>query len=121
MNTKDDEKKAQGEPLDDDVFAPPSIDEDGSFSVLTSVIAEMQQELVDEKDQRKEERFYWIGVCYILGMALLYIAVGNFAVFSILFLFGCIVLMGVANRLGVDWAVRLIGGLMAWVMKRPSK
>lgn len=82
---------------------------------LAANIAKLESDLASEKEERCEERFIWIAVCYIMGSALLYIAIQSVIVFMVLFLLGLIVLVGIARRLGVDWAVQGVGWLMHWI------
>jgi hypothetical protein len=94
---------------------------EGGFSVpsgggaLAENVAKLESDLATEREERCEERFIWIAICYILGSGLLYAAIQSLVVFLVLFLLGLVVLVGIAKRLGVDWAVQGVGWLMHWI------
>lgn len=102
----------------------PTLPDKGGFSVpssggaLAENVAKLESDLAAEREERCEERFIWIALCYILGSALLYVAIQSILVFMVLFLLGLIVLVGIAKRLGVDWAVQGVGWLMHWISTR---
>lgn len=105
---------------------PPSDHERSGYDLpashpsLSANIAKLESDLASEKELRCEERFIWIAVCYVLLMALLYTAMQSWFPFLLLFLLGLIVLVGIAERLGVDWAVRGVGGLMHWISEKAN-
>lgn len=82
-------------------------------------IAKLETDLAREKEERCEERFVWIAVVFVLVCVPIALVV-NFAVFVILFLLGLILLVGIAKRLGVDWAVQGVGWLMHWISTKAS-
>jgi len=91
--------------------APPSRSADN--------IAKLETDLATEKEERCEERFIWIAVVFVLVCVPISLVV-NFAIFVILFLLGLILLVGIAKRLGVDWAVQGVGWLMHWVSTKAN-
>ena len=72
---------------------------------LTDAVAQLSEQLTNEKDGRREERFYWVfAVCIALDCAVLphqphWLAVS-------LFLLQLCIMPGLAAHLGVDWAVK---------------
>ena len=74
-------------------------------------INKLETDLQEEKDQRKEERFYWIFVCILAVDAMLLLGGVNWFGFLVFCLFQFVFLMIMAHRLGVDWAVKRLGDL----------
>jgi len=89
-------------------------------SAIAENVAKLESDLATEREERNEERFIWIAVCFILSSALLYDAIESVIVFVMLFLLGLVLLVGIAKRLGVDWAVQGVGWLMHWIATRTS-
>ncbi len=72
-------------------------------------VAKLESDLAMEREQRAEERFIWITTVAVLGDFIAYGMLRDFFGFALIFLLELIVLAIVARRLGVDWAVQLIG------------
>lgn len=109
MNTKPGSHPSEP-PIDvpDGGFSLPPVSSDTGHQ-LAKVIANLQGELVEERDSRREERFNWLCLVALLGNFIAYPTLQSVPVFVILFLFQLILLAGAAHRLGVDWAVRALG------------
>ncbi|MCG5483646.1 MAG: hypothetical protein KK482_07980 [Sinorhizobium meliloti] len=93
-------------------------DQPAPDTALATNIAKLETDLSTEKEERCEERFIWISVVFALLMTIIYISTQSLPVFFMLFLLGLILLIGIANRLGVDWAVQGVGWLMHWISNR---
>ncbi len=122
MNTKTDEP-GNGDPntLESkagDEFGIPAKSGDGerdALRVLAENIANLEKELEAEKDNRNEERLYWLFGAFIPVNAVLYLALQDMAPFALLFVFQLTVLLAMAKKFGHDWAVQAIGGFLNWV------
>lgn len=89
---------------------------------LMSNISQLETDLDTEKEERKEERFIWACAVVVLLNALVLVSIGGGSFsFTLLFLFQLVVMLGVANKLGVDWAVRGIGWLLHQIAKHLDK
>lgn len=103
---------------------PPVEKKSGGFVVPTSGgqlaenAAKLEADLASEKEERSEERFIWISVVFILVAADVYKLIDSVIVFTLLFLLSLILLIGLAQRLGVDWAVQGVGWLMHWISEK---
>lgn len=86
--------------------------------ILAENIDRLSTELAQERDLRREERFYWILLAAFLGDIVAFKALDHFGVFMVLFMFELVVLIGIANRLGVDWAVQGLGWFLHWLSER---
>ncbi len=83
-------------------------------------VAKLESDLAMEREQRAEERFIWITTVAVLGDFIAYGMLRDFFGFALIFLLELIVLAIVARRLGVDWAVQLIGWVMFHVSRRAA-
>lgn len=105
-----------------DTVQPPrprsGFDQPAPDTPLATNIAKLETDLATEKEERCEERFIWIAVVFGLLMTTVYTATESLPVFLMLFLLGLVLLIGIANRLGVDWAVQGVGWLMHWISTR---
>lgn len=97
------------------VYSPPPNDEK-----LGDNVAKLETDLAMEREQRAEERFIWIATVAVLGDFIAYGMLRDFLGFALIFLLELIVLAVVARRLGVDWAVQLIGWLMFHISRRAA-
>lgn len=106
---------AQAQPEVTDAFdVPAPVEHDGSGK-LADNIARLETDLDAERDGRKEERFYWICLSAFLLDPLVYRGVDNFPAFIIIFMFQLVVLIGLAHKLGVDWAVKGLGDFLNFI------
>jgi hypothetical protein len=105
-------------PVKPDTFDLPASPDPEERAVLSSNIAKLQDDLDQERDERKEERFHWICVAAFLLDIVAYGALDSFWPFLVLFMFQLIVLVGIARRLGVDWAVHGFGWLLFWISQK---
>ena len=110
-------KKPSQQP-DGDTFGVPEPSNGSGLPMLADNIARLEIDLDSEKEERKEERFYWICLAAFLLDIMAYQAMGSWFPFLLLFMFQLVVLVGVAQKLGVDWAVQGIGWLLHWVSER---
>lgn len=112
-------------------IAPPDIDEefeDGSTGLTTfepeqsdklmENIYRLETDLDSEKEERREERFIWVLVVSVFFDVIAVSAMSGSWLFVPIFILQLIALLGYAQRLGVDWAVKLIGWLIHWVSER---
>lgn len=81
-------------------------------------IAKLETDLDTERDERKEERFHWLAVTSILFDVIAVQAMGGSWLFIPIFMLQLVVLIGLAKKLGVDWAVQLIGTLLHMLTER---
>lgn len=77
---------------------------------LMENIYQLETDLVSEKEERREERFYWLLVVNIFFAVIVASSI-SFMQFLMIFLLQLVVLLGFAQTMGVDWAVRLLGPL----------
>lgn len=99
-------------------YLPP--DEPSGPVVLSGNIAELETSLEQEREGRKEERFYWVLACCILVDPLIFNVMNGGWGFAPLLLLQIIMLIGLAKRLGVDWAVELLSWTFEVIAKRKS-
>jgi hypothetical protein len=85
---------------------------------LADNAAKLEADLASEREERCEERFIWIAVVFILSAGHVYASMDSIWAFLVLFLLSLIILIGIAQRLGVDWAVQSVGWLMHWIANR---
>lgn len=105
-------------PLEVDALALPEPSDGSGRATLSDNIARLETDLDAEKEERKEERFYWICVSAFLIDVIIYSSIGSFWGFILLFMFQLIVLIEIAQKLGVDWAVQMMGWLLHWIAER---
>ena len=125
MNTKDDD--STNAPDCDAEF------EDGSNELsafepdkagkLMENIYRLETDLDSEKEERREERFTWLLAVVVLLDIIAVSAMDGSALFIPIFILELIALLGYAQKLGVDWAVKLIGWFIYWLSERfdPNK
>lgn len=113
MSMSPDEPQPHPQPESPVAFELPAPSDNGDKKILAESAAELQKKLEDQKETHQERMF----LCFV-GMAILVCPVlfgavdGNFGAFLAMFLLLLVLLIGLANHLGVDWAVKLIG----WVL-----
>jgi len=78
---------------------------------LTAAIARLETDLVAEREDRREKEFIFVAALAFLGSVICFKLLDNTILSIVLFLFELIILTGLVNRMGVDWAVRGIGWL----------
>jgi len=100
---------------DEQVLLPPAPD-----GRLGENIAKLESDLAREREERQEERFLWIAGASILLDYIGYGLIKDFAAFVPMVLLQLILLVVLAKRLGVDWAVQAIGWLMFQMRQKPS-
>jgi hypothetical protein len=104
--------------------SPVSLPSTGGLAVPTSSgalsqnTAKLEADLSNEREERCEERFIWIALVFILASGHVYASMENFWAFLVLFLLSLILLIGIAKRLGVDWAVQSVGWFLHWIAER---
>ncbi|MNV36521.1 hypothetical protein D3C71_1280020 [compost metagenome] len=102
----------------------PSPSKTGGFSVpssggaLAENTAKLEADLATEREELCEERFILIAVVFILISAHVYASMDSVIAFICLFMLSLVLLVGIANRLGVDWAVQGVGWLMHHIAER---
>ncbi|WP_223566951.1 hypothetical protein [Agrobacterium tumefaciens] len=102
----------------------PSPSKTGGFAVpssggaLAENTAKLEADLATEREERCEERFIWIAVVFILISAHVYASMDSVIAFICLFMLSLVLLVGIAKRLGVDWAVQGVGWLMHHIAER---
>lgn len=70
-------------------------------------IAKLQGELSAEQDKRKEERFIWILITLLLFDCIAFPHMDGYTIF-ILFLLELIILMIIAQWLGIEYAIKFL-------------
>lgn len=101
-------------PVPSDQAAPPSP------TPLDNVAAKLESELQSERDNKKEERFYWILAVVICIDFSLFDSLTNKWVTAPIFLLQLVLLIGLANYLGVDAVKILLEKLYAkWLRDKP--
>ena len=90
-------------------------------TVKDQQIAELQNDLEYEKDQRKEERFAWVIVSVILVDILLLGPMTNPVTPIGIFVLELIALLIFARRSGIDYVAVLLDKLIGSVTKRLGK
>jgi len=88
---------------------------------LTDAIAQLETTLLSEREAWREKEFIFIAAIAFLGSVICFKLLDNTLLSIMLFLFELIILTGLANRMGVDWAVRGIGWLTHIISERFSK
>ncbi len=84
-------------------------------TALMSNIHRLETDLDTEKEERKEERFYWVGLAALLLDAIIIQAIDGSWLFVLLFILEVILLLGLAQRWGVGWAVKSLGWFLHWI------
>lgn len=96
------------------------VDEFQTDPHLLDKISSLEVQLTDQKDQRNEERFLWICITTILLLCLVF--PGLSALQTTLISLLTLVLLGfAAQKLGVNWAVRLINAMLRKLFSGLSK
>ncbi|WP_425963767.1 hypothetical protein [Rhizobium nepotum] len=88
---------------------------------LTAAIAQLETALVSEREDRREKEFIFVAAIAFLASVICFKLLDNTALSIFLFLFELIILAGLANRMGVDWAVRGLGWLAHVISSRWEK
>lgn len=112
-STKDASQPTQQLPLPDEVLLSPP-----SEGKLGDNVAKLESDLAREKEERQEERFLWISGAVVLLNFIGYALIKDIAAFIPLFLLQLILLVVLARRLGVDWAVQAIAWLMFQIRQK---
>ncbi|MGE7369756.1 hypothetical protein ACQKKX_11935 [Neorhizobium sp. NPDC001467] len=88
---------------------------------LTAAIAQLETELVAEREDRREKEFIYIAAIAFLASVICFKLLEDTALSIFLFLFELIILTGLARRMGIDWAVRGLGWLAHIISKKFDK
>ena len=125
MSTDKEEAEAPHKPLDEQDFEVELLEpaeNSGVADQLFQNIARLETDLSKERDERLEERFRWVCAVTVLVNLLTLTAIdGGSISYMMLLLLQLIVLLGYAQKLGVDWAVKLIGDLLNLVSNHLKK
>ncbi len=101
--------------LPDDIFDLPGEGDEYDIEQLVAKINQLETALSDAKDQRREERFYWIAAsvaaCNFLGAGILQ----NTTLSIVFIVISLMVLAGLARYCGVDWAVDAMERVLKWM------
>lgn len=89
-----------------------------STEKLGDNVAKLESDLAKEREERAEERFLWIAAVAVLFNFIGYALIKDVLAFIPIFVLELILLTVVARRLGVDWAVQLLGALMHSLSKK---
>lgn len=92
-----------------------SSDENAIPDKIYDVISKLENELENQKDARKEERFYWIIVLIVFGNIFSYQALDSFLPWAILFIFQIAILGSLAKKLGHEQMHFIMVDFMNWV------
>lgn len=104
---------------DDFQFGLPSEDgdeDDSSIHIFANTIAQLQDELQKVKDDRNEERLYWLFAGFLPVNVIIYIALENWIPFILLFIFQLFVMLGLARKFGHEWAEQTIGSVLNFIV-----
>ncbi len=113
MKSTETEPLSKQLPSDTGAFASPA-----PGGQLAENTAKLEADLATEREERSEERFIWIAVVFILCSAHVYASMDSVIAFICLFMLSLVLLIGIAKRLGVDWAVQGVGWLMHRIAER---
>lgn len=102
-------------------FGLPQKSGTGDIEKLTDAIAKLETDLVAEREDRREKEFIFVAVIAFFASVICFKLLDNTILSICLFLFELVILTGLANRMGVDWAVRGIGWLTHILSKRLDK
>ncbi len=120
MSTQDDDAPDRTLEFDEfedgDLFLPDIAPEEADK--LMENIYQLETDLDSEKEERREERFTWILVIAIMFDVIALQAIDGFFSFVLVFLLQLTALLGIAQKLGVDWAVKLLGWLLHYVSEK---
>ena len=86
------------------------------ISSLTNNIARLETSLNAEQEDRLEERFTWVCAVALLLDVLAISAMDGSWLFLPIFMLQLVILIGYAQKCGVDWAVQLL----AWLLHKVS-
>lgn len=75
--------------------------------------ATLEAQLQQERDAKREERFYWIFLCVILADCIVFKHIDDWKLITPIFLLQLIMLIGLADWLGVDRVRVLLEALYA--------
>lgn len=98
-----------------DVFDTPSNGGGEAYEKLIEKADQLEEGLASEKDERREERFYWILSVALLLNVLFAKFLQNNVAFITLFVIQLFFLAAVARKLGVDWVVEATDRSAKWV------
>ncbi len=104
------------QPEEADAFSTPEGGGDlqRTIQVLSENIGRLENDLTTEKDNRNEERLYWLLGIFIPLNITIHHSVESFGVFSLLFFFQLVVLLNLAKKFGHEWAVQALGTMLKW-------
>jgi hypothetical protein len=121
MNTTPDVPQSQQPKTEDTSFDVPVPAENGGRRVLAESIGELEKKVEELQDKRKEDHIFWtLGVCIPLDVWIFNQVGQNVVVFTMIFLIQLIFLIGLASRLQIDWAVKLLSWVL-YKIKEPFK
>lgn len=82
------------------------------ITALTNNIARLETSLDAEREERLEERFTWVCAVSILLDIIAVSAIEGSWLFVPIFMLQLVLLIGYAQKCGVDWAVQMLGWLL---------
>lgn len=115
MNTQTGSQASNPQPeaKDDLVFGLPAEADSASVKKLTGALAQVETTLLAEREAWKEKEFLYIAALALLGSVIFFkLLDGSYLSIILVAIFECILLFGLAKRLGVDWAEQMYGWLV---------
>lgn len=110
-NTKQEWSVPATKPLDGEVL-------DANPSATDNVAAQLESDLQQERDSRREERFYWIFALVVVANVPIFGSMPSIAALVATFLLELVLLIGLADWLGVDRVKVLLEKIYAkWLSK----
>ena len=110
-NTKQEWSVPATKPLDGEVL-------DANPSATDNVAAQLESDLQQERDSRREERFYWIFCLVVVANVPLFGSMPSAWAYVPTFLLELVLLIGLADWLGVDRVKVLLEKIYAkWLSK----
>ena len=103
--------------LPDTFFGSESTSTEANEALMKNIYR-LETDLDSEKEDRKEERFNWICLSALLLDAVIIRSIDGSWLFVLLFMLQIILLLGMAQRLGVDWAVKTLGWFLHWISEK---
>lgn len=82
-------------------------------SKTAGAVARLESDLQKERDERKEERFYWIAGLVMVGNVPIFAGMPSAWLCLPIFLLEVVILIGLADKLGVDRVSVLLEKLYA--------